>query len=66
MAIHKVDDRVLNFLKKQELSEIITLCITREQLAYEIATARVVVLILLKQKEENGFVQPGRNKMYLM
>ena len=40
-----------------------TLNITHEQLANELGTARVVVSRLLKQLEELGKVQLGRNKI---
>ena len=37
-----------------------------EQLANELGTARVVVSRLLKQLEEDGILQLGRNKIVLM
>lgn len=63
-AFKKVDERLLALLrKKQELTGNNTLNITHEQLANELGTARVVVSRLLKQLEENGTVQLGRNKI---
>lgn len=67
IAFKKVDERLLALLKKK--AEIIgseTIQITHEQLANELGTARVVVSRLLKQLEENGIVQLGRNKILLL
>lgn len=67
IAFKKVDERMLALLtRKAELSGNKTLNITHEQLANELGTARVVVSRLLKQLEENGVVQLGRNKISLM
>lgn len=66
IAFKKVDERLLNLLeKKAELTQSNTLHVTHEQLANELGTARVVVSRLLKQLEENGEVQLGRNKIIL-
>lgn len=67
IAFKKVDERLLDLLKKkQELTGNKTLNITHEQLANELGTARVVVSRLLKQLEENGIVQLGRNRITLV
>ena len=67
IAFKKVDERLLNLLhKKAELSNSPIIQTTHEQLANELGTARVVVSRLLKQLEENGKVQLGRNKITLM
>lgn len=67
IAFKKVDERLLTLLKKKsELTQSKTIQITHEQLANELGTARVVVSRLLKQLEENGVVQLGRNKLSLM
>ncbi|MGN8054666.1 Crp/Fnr family transcriptional regulator [Pedobacter sp. 22163] len=67
ISFKKVDERLLNLLKKKsELTLSKTIHITHEQLANELGTARVVVSRLLKQLEENGAVQLGRNKIFLM
>ncbi|MGN7787035.1 Crp/Fnr family transcriptional regulator [Niabella sp. 22666] len=67
ITFKKVDERLLSLLfKKQEIGGGKTLHITHEQLANELGTARVVVSRLLKQLEENGVVQLGRNKIKLM
>lgn len=67
ISFKKVDERLLSLLhKKQELTNSNTLNITHEQLANELGTARTVVSRLLKQLEENGTVQLGRNKIILM
>lgn len=66
VAFKKVDERLLNLLhKKRELTDNNVLNITHEQLANELGTARVVVSRLLKQLEDNGIVQLGRNKIML-
>jgi CRP/FNR family transcriptional regulator len=67
IAFKKVDERLLTLLKKkEELTKSKTIIITHDQLANELGTARVVVSRLLKQLEENGIVQLGRNKITLM
>lgn len=67
IAFKKVDERLLALLKKKEQlmnSKIIS--ITHEQLANELGTARVVVSRLLKQLEDSGEVELGRNKIRLL
>ena len=67
IAFKKVDERLLSLLyKKKELTGKDTLNITHEQLANELGTARAVVSRLLKQLEDNGVLQLGRNKITLM
>jgi len=67
IAFKKVDERLLDLLyKKQALTKSATLQITHEQLANELGTARVVVSRLLKQLENEGKVQLGRNKINIM
>ncbi len=67
IAFRKVDERLLDLLQKKKLvSGSNTLQVTHEQLANELGTARVVVSRLLKQLEESGQLQLGRNKITLM
>jgi CRP/FNR family transcriptional regulator, anaerobic regulatory protein len=67
VAFKKMDERLLNFLKKKsEITAHKSIHITHEQLANELGTARVVVSRLLKQMEDEGLVQLGRNKIILM
>ncbi|MCD2422123.1 Crp/Fnr family transcriptional regulator [Niabella pedocola] len=67
IAFKKVDERLLVLLqKKKELTGNKILHVTHEQLANELGTARVVVSRLLKQLEETGAVQLGRNKITLV
>lgn len=67
ISFKKVDERLLSLLqKKQELSGNHVIPITHEQLANELGTARVVISRLLKQLEESGRVQLGRNRITLM
>lgn len=66
IAFKKVDERLMSLLhKKSELTGLRTLQVTHEQLANELGTARVVVSRLLKQLEEEGIVQLGRNRITL-
>lgn len=66
VAFKKMDERLLNFIKrKSELTKSHTLYVTHEQLANELGTARVVVSRLLKQMEDDGLVELGRNKITL-
>nr|MBC7612386.1 Crp/Fnr family transcriptional regulator [Pseudopedobacter sp.] len=67
IAFKKLDERLLNFIKKKcSLTNSHTLYITHEQLANELGTARVVVSRLLRQMEEKGLIQLGRNKLSLI
>lgn len=66
IAFKKVDERLLSLLrKKAEILNSKTIIITHEQLANELGTARVVVSRLLKQLEDSGILQLGRNKIIL-
>jgi CRP/FNR family transcriptional regulator len=67
IAFKKVDERLLDLLyKKQEIIQSKTIQITHEQLANELGTARVVISRLLKQLEDLGKVQLGRNKITVL
>ena len=67
IAFKKVDDRLLTLLKKkEELMDNNVIQITHEQLANELGTARVVVSRLLKQLEESGVVELGRNRIVIL
>lgn len=64
VAFKKMDERLLAFIKKK--SEMINnkvINVTHEQIANELGTVRVVISRLLKQLEEEGFVELGRNKI---
>lgn len=66
IAFKKVDQRLLALLKKkEELTKSKTIITTHEQLANELGTARVVVSRLLKQLEEDGELELGRNRIVL-
>lgn len=67
VAFKKMDERLLNFLKKKSENihnKIVN--ITHEQIANELGTARVVISRLLKQLEEEGLLLLGRNKITLL
>lgn len=67
IAFKKVDERLLNLLKKRaELNQSNIIQITHEQLANKLGTARVVISRLLKQLEDEGQVKLGRNKIELL
>lgn len=67
VAFKKMDERILALIRmKSEQAKSNTLNFTREQLANELGTVRVVVSRLLKQMEDEGFVKLGRNKISLM
>ena len=67
VTFKKVDERLLSLLhKKVELTNSKTLIVSHEQLANELATARVVVSRLLKKLEEDGILQLGRNKIIIL
>ncbi len=66
ISFKKVDERLIDLLqKKSELTRSNTIQVTHEQLANELGTARVVVSRLLKQLEDQGSLQLGRNKIIL-
>ena len=67
IAFKKVDERLLqNIRLKAKLTGNNSISITHDQLAKELGTARVVVSRLLKQMEDEGIVQLGRNKIILL
>ena len=67
VAFKKMDERLLNLIKRKcEHTQNETLNVTHEQLANELGTVRVVVSRLLKQMENEGLVQLGRNKIKLV
>lgn len=67
IAFKKVDERLWDLLlKKVDLGGSKNLYTTHEQLANELGTARVVVSRLLKQLEERGSVELGRNKIKII
>lgn len=67
VAFRKVDERLLSLLhKKSQLMQSKLLMVSHEQLANELATARVVVSRLLKKLEDDGVVKLGRNKIQLL
>ena len=67
VAFKKMDERLLQFIKKRtEVSGEKSIQITHEELANELGTARVVVSRLLKQMENEGMVELGRNRITLL
>ena len=67
VAFKKLDQRLLDFIKnKSSLGNTKEIHITHEQIANELGTVRVVVSRLLKQLEEEGIIQLGRNKISLV
>ncbi len=67
VAFRKMDERLLEMLRKKSIqAQSKTISVTHEQLANDLATARVVVSRLLKQLEAQGMVQLGRNKITLV
>jgi len=66
VTFKKTDERLLKLLKeKAELTNGKTLTVTHEQLANELGTVRVVVSRILKQLENEGEIELGRNKITL-
>lgn len=67
VAFKKMDERLLEFIQKKcDVAGSNELNITHEQIARELGTARVVVSRLLKQMENEGLVELGRNKITLL
>jgi CRP/FNR family transcriptional regulator len=66
IAFKKMDERLLQFLKKKaEVSGSNDIKITHELLGQELGTAREVISRLLKQMESEGLVELGRNRITL-
>ncbi|SFV32479.1 CRP/FNR family transcriptional regulator, anaerobic regulatory protein [Thermoflavifilum thermophilum] len=67
VAFKRMDERLLSLLhKKVLLNGSPQLQITHQQLADELGTDRVVVSRLLKQLENEGIVQLGRNRIVVL
>ncbi|HXH20172.1 MAG TPA: Crp/Fnr family transcriptional regulator [Chitinophagales bacterium] len=67
IAFHKLDQRILDSLKKKAaLTQSKEISITHQQLADELGTSREVVSRLLKQMENEKLVTLSRNKISLM
>jgi CRP/FNR family transcriptional regulator, anaerobic regulatory protein len=67
VAFKKMDERLWQLLqKKASLSASNQLLVTHQQLAEELATDRVVISRLLKQLENEGKIEMGRNKISLL
>ena len=67
ISFKKMDVRLLQFLQKRcAVMQTDTLSLTHEQLAHELGTAREVVSRLLKQLENEGMVELGRNRIRLL
>ena len=67
VAFKKMDERLLNFLKKKcEISDKKNIHITHEQIAQELGSARVVISRLLKQMEDLNLIELGRNNITLL
>lgn len=67
IAFKKMDVRLLQFIQKRcEVIQTDTLSLTHEQLAQELGTVREVVSRLLKQLENEGMVELGRNRITLL
>lgn len=66
VAFQKIDERILNWLKKKSaLAGSNELQVTHQQIADELGTSREVVSRLLKQLEKEQFLSLGRNKITL-
>lgn len=67
VAFKKMDERLMHYIQRKcNLTKSHTLYVTHEQLANELGTVRVVVSRLLKQMEDEGLVELGRNKITLL
>lgn len=67
IAFKRLDERLLHLIQlKSELVHSQIIQVTHEQLANELGTARVVVSRLLKQMEEEGIIELGRNKIVIV
>jgi CRP/FNR family transcriptional regulator len=66
VTFRKMDQRLLQHLRRMSTATgSPVLHVTHEQLAGELGTARVVVSRLLKQMEQQGLVELGRNQVRL-
>ena len=67
VSFKKMDERLLQFLqKKAQVGGQREITITHEEIANELGTSRVVISRLLKQLENAGEIELGRNKIRLV
>jgi CRP/FNR family transcriptional regulator, anaerobic regulatory protein len=67
VAFKKMDERLMQYLtRKSNLTGSKIIEITHEELANELATARVVISRLLKQMEKEKLLELGRNRITLL
>lgn len=67
VAFHKIDERILNYLKKKgEITHLSEISVTHQQIADELGTSREVVSRLLKQLEKEGKIKVSRHKIELI
>ncbi len=67
VVFQKMDARILNYLKqKQLISNTNVVKTTHQQIANELATARVVVSRILKDLEHRGKIKQGRGEIKLI
>ncbi|MDH7911275.1 Crp/Fnr family transcriptional regulator [Winogradskyella sp. SYSU M77433] len=67
LAFMKMDERLFKYLKDHvKLSASTTLEITHQEIAEDLHTSRVVVSRILKQLENEGKIELGRNKIFVL
>ncbi len=67
IAFKKMDERLLHYLeKKAEANKSRTLNATHQEIAYDLNASREAVSRLLKQLENDGLVELGRNRIELL
>lgn len=67
LAFHKLDERLVNYLKdKQRLSGSTLIKMSHAQIAEELGTSRVVISRLLKQLENSNCILLYRNEIKIM
>ncbi|MCB0737709.1 MAG: Crp/Fnr family transcriptional regulator [Bacteroidetes bacterium] len=67
IAFHKMDERVLEYLKRHsKVRGTMKLQMTHQDIAYELNTSREVISRLLKKLEQNGYLKLGRNEIEML
>jgi CRP/FNR family transcriptional regulator len=67
VAFQKMDERLLHYLKqKAQITKSKTIKVTHQQIANDLATARVVISRLLKELEHQGKIEQARGEVRLL
>lgn len=67
VAFQKMDERLMHYLEqKSQITKSKKIKVTHQQIANDLATARVVISRLLKELEHQGKIKQGRGEVQLL